>query len=85
MYICKLVLENVCQKFHEESGFSFISLLFSFSPVSSRALFLSVVLLNLVVGCAILVGLVVYATYWSCDPKAQASRLTSRVTRLPHF
>ena len=34
----------------------------------SRALLLSVLVLWLVAGSAILVGLVVFANYWSCDP-----------------
>ena len=36
-----------------------------------RALVLSTLLLILTVGSAILAGLVVYANYWSCDPKAR--------------
>ncbi len=35
-----------------------------------RALLISVALLWILTGCAIIAGLVIYATYWSCDPQS---------------
>ena len=46
---------------------TYISNLYTFI-FKSRALLLSVLVLWLVAGSAILVGLVVFANYWSCDP-----------------
>ena len=42
--------------------------LYTITLFVSRALLLSVLVLWLVAGSAILVGLVVFANYWSCDP-----------------
>lgn len=35
-----------------------------------RALMISVALLWVLTGCAIIAGLAIYATYWSCDPQS---------------